>query len=42
MKLSIVVPCYNEEDAVPVFLATVIPTLDSWPEILEPGRQGCR
>lgn len=28
MKLSVVVPCYNEEDALPVFLSTVTPILD--------------
>ena len=27
MKLSIVVPCYNEEEAVPVFLSAVTPIL---------------
>lgn len=27
MKLSIVVPCYNEEAAIPVFLAAVVPVL---------------
>jgi glycosyltransferase involved in cell wall biosynthesis len=27
MKLSIVVPCYNEEEAIPVFLSTVSPIL---------------
>ena len=29
MKLSIVVPCYNEEEAVPVFLSTVSPILET-------------
>ena len=29
MKISIVVPCYNEEEAVPVFLSTVTPILES-------------
>lgn len=29
MKISIVVPCYNEEEAVPIFLSTVTPILES-------------
>ena len=27
MKISLVIPCYNEEEAVPVFLSTVKPIL---------------
>jgi glycosyltransferase involved in cell wall biosynthesis len=29
MKLSIVVPCYNEEAAIPFFLSTVVPILEN-------------
>jgi glycosyltransferase involved in cell wall biosynthesis len=29
VKLSIVVPCYNEEAAIPVFLSTVVPILEN-------------
>ena len=29
MKLSIVVPCYNEEAAIPIFLAPVVPILEN-------------
>lgn len=29
MKISLVVPCYNEQDAAPLFLQTVTPIVES-------------
>lgn len=28
-RISLVIPCFNEEDAIPVFLSRVVPIMDA-------------
>jgi glycosyltransferase involved in cell wall biosynthesis len=28
-RISLVIPCYNEEDAIPVFLARIVPIMET-------------